>query len=471
MPTRVLLVASRPDRGRALRRLTRLSAAAWREDGASVHVLEPGGRFRSALRQAVSEADLVHVIDARDAAALAEGTGGALLAVHCHDLADLLEDLGHEPERGRRAHPLRRRQARQVVQALVRADRILATSRYTAEQVSRLTEREAEVLLAPVDPALTEQSGRLDAWTPPAWPYLLTVGGPGRRDRRDAAILAWSRLRRTQRLDGASLVVVGPPLTDHEDGLVTACGGHVTVLSDVTDTQLATLYRCSLALVALGRPTGFVWPIAEAHQAGRAVLATDHPVFEESGQSGCVYLPVEGLERFDAGTWTSIAEDLTARVVGDRGAVNAERFTWRGFVDRLPMAAGVSAPAIDLTSLPEPLAVVKAHSDRQATAGTAPATAMAPTASTPAGVSQPTRSARPPRSASASQSVAPEMITAATRHDPWMPEVITLPASSTQAGAPDAHTGSAGDRAHRDDITDGRAEPTAQERVPLAAKR
>lgn len=425
MPTRVLLVASPPERGRALHRLTRLTAAAWREGGASVHVIEPGGRRRAALRRAVLEADVVHLMDLRDATLLPEDPGPARRVAHCHDLGDLMDDLGRGEGQSRRPHPFRRRQASSVVHALRRLDGILVTSRYTAEQMRRLTGHQAELLHPPVDPALAERPGRLDAWKPPAWPYLLTLGGPGRRERRDAAITAWAHLRRTQSLDGASLVVVGPPLTDREDAMVVACGGHVTVLQDVTDAQLGALYQRSRAVLALGQPAGFVWPIAEAHQAGRPVLATDHPLFEETGQSGCVYLPVEGIDRFDAGTWTSIAEDLTARVVADRGAVNAERFAWRLFVDRLPVAVGARP--------------------RSAVDAPLPASMPAPITSLP-------------------ESVAAEVITVAPRKGPWMPEVISLP---TPQGAGTGTTRAVPDQVGPRPVGDS----AAQQQVPLTTQR
>ncbi len=414
MPTRVLLLASRPERGRGLQRLTRLTAAAWRDSGASVHVLEHSGRLRAALRQAAAEAELVHLMDPRDAVLLPDNPAGTRVAVHCHDLTDLMQDLGLTHDRGR-PHPLRRRQARLVIEALRGVDRVLATSRHTAEQVRQLTGRDGELMYPPVDPALSERPSRLQAWKPPAWPYLLTVGGPGRRERRDAAITAWAQLRRTKTLDGASLIIVGAPLTEQEDVQAMACGGHVAVLQNVTDAQLGALYQRSLAVLALGRPAGFVWPIAEAHQSGRPVLATDHSVFEETGQSGCVYLPVEGIDRFDGGTWASIADDLMARVVADRAAVNAERFAWRCYVDRLSAAE---------TSPPGPRAQ--------------PAFTPAP---------------------SLPESVAAELVTATPLQPRWMPEVITLPPSPSAPNAPAELT-----------ATGVRLDPAAQERVPLAAR-
>ncbi len=177
--------------------------------------------------------------------------------------------------------------------------------------------------------------------------------------------------------------MVGPPLDAHEDGLVTACGGHVSVLTDISDAQLGALYGRSRAVLALGRPRGFVWPIAEAHQAGRPVLATDHEVFGEIGGAGCVYLPVEGVGRFDASTWVSIAEDLTASLVADRACVNAERFAWHRYVDRLPEVAGVApaeaAPqAFTVPDTISPVRITLPETVSTEPVGSEPAPALAP---------------------------------------------------------------------------------------------
>ncbi len=352
MPIRVLLVASRPERGRALHRLSRLVAAAWREHGASVHVTEPGSTSRSAVNKMAPQADLVHVVDLADAPLVPHDLNRTRAVVHCHDATDLVDTLGPGGTGRHRLNPLRRAHARSVLRALARADQVLAPTEHTCAQVAEITGRGVELLRPAADPALRQRPGRLDAWKPPTWPYLLTVGGSRPDDRREAAIHAWANLRRTQPLDGASLVVVGPELTEEEENLATGCGGYLTVMSDLTDAQLAVLYEHSRALLCLGRPRGFVWSIAEAHQAGRPVLATDHPVFEEVGQSGCVYLPVEGITRFDSATWACIAEDLTARVVADRAGVNAERFAWHRFVERLPEVTGMAGPLAQSHTIP-----------------------------------------------------------------------------------------------------------------------
>jgi hypothetical protein len=71
-----------------------------------------------------------------------------------------------------------------------------------------------------------------------------------------------------------------------------------------------------------------------------------------------VYLPVEGIGRFDAGTWACIADDLTSRIVADRGSVNAERFAWRQYADRLVAATAPHHAAVlpETAVLPEPVA-------------------------------------------------------------------------------------------------------------------
>lgn len=357
MPTRVLVLGAHPSRGHALRRLSRLTATAWERSGAQVQVLTaPDSLSRRAprnqaaehlaaaenatwltrqVRRASADLDLVHVIDVRDVPYTSPLADRVPVAVTCHEL----DGLADAAEGGRRTHPLRRLRARAVIRGLHRADSLIATSRFTADAVEELTGRRAQVLYPPLDPSLAEHSARLEAWSPPGWPYLMTVGGPEPHTRRAAAITAWSRLRRTAHLDGASLVVVGAPLTDDEEDLVTGCGGHVSVFTDISDGKLSALYGRARAVLALGRPRSFVWPIAEAHRAGRPVLATDHSVFAEVGGAGCVYLPVEGIHRFDAGTWTSIAEDLMSPLVADRGSVNAERFAWHQFAEQLPIKA------------------------------------------------------------------------------------------------------------------------------------
>jgi glycosyltransferase involved in cell wall biosynthesis len=357
MPTRVLLLGAHPARGHGLRRLSRLTAAAWHEAGAEVSLAtapdplsrrvpwgaagdglaaaESAAWLTALLRRTGSDIDLVHVLDPRDVVYTASIRDRIPVTVTCHDLSAVADD----EESGRRVHPVRRARARAVQRALVKADQLVPTSHFAAAELQRLIGVTGEVVHLPVDPALAERPARIDAWKPPAWPYLLIVGGPEPHTRRATSIQAWTNLRRTPALDGASLVVVGPGLDAQEEALVTACGGHVSVLSDVSDAQLGALYGRSRAVLALNRPRGFTWPVIEAHQAGRPVLATDHEVFQEVGGAGCVYLPVEGVPRFDAATWVSIAEDLTASLVRDRACVNAERFAWHRFVERLPEVA------------------------------------------------------------------------------------------------------------------------------------
>jgi glycosyltransferase involved in cell wall biosynthesis len=389
MPTRVLVLGSHPARGHALRRLTRLTARAWQDSGAEVLMAareRPAG-LRGALRRAGSGIDLVHVIDPVDVRIAAPARGEIPIAVTCHDLSDLIREAAPVggPSARQQAHPMRRRQARAVLRELGRVDRLIATSRHTADEIESVVGRPALVLYPPVDPELGGRSAPADGWGPPTWPYVLTLAGHRSDSGRGTVITAWANLRRTPFLDGVSLVVVGSPLSPAEEAQVTACGGHVTVVGEVGDDQLAALFRQSRAVLALGRPRGFVWPIAEAHQAGRPVLATDHPVFLESGHAGCVYLPVEGVGRFDEATWSSIAEDLTSSTVADRALVNAERFAWHRFVEQLPARAFPGhrerrTPSIDLTAAERefataqpPLRQVIPPARRRGPAGVAPA--------------------------------------------------------------------------------------------------
>jgi hypothetical protein len=250
---------------------------------------------------------------------------------------------GSARDGGPRVGTMDRISAQLALKALQRADHLICTSWATAEVVNALTGLMPAVLHPPVDPGLLPQSRRAGHLAP-AWPYLLTVAGSTWHDRRPATIRAWANLRRTRPLDGTSLVIVGEPLSRDEEGLVASCGGHLEVMTDISDEQLGALYQGSQAVLALGREGGFAWPVAEAHRAGKAVLATDAASFQEVGADGCVYLPADGMDQFNPQTWTAVAEDLTAALVAARARANGRRFSWESFATQLPRAAVPAQP-------------------------------------------------------------------------------------------------------------------------------
>ncbi len=363
MRKRVLLIGAHASSGYGPHRMTKLYERAWHASGADVLVLASADRFSRHIKaerpgrglatlesaaglgrrmtKLARDVDLVHIVDLRDAVWATDLPGELPVTVTCHDMRPVQALLGLTP--GRRSRPLDRYRGHRHLEALQRADHLMATSQATADVVHRLTGRPASVLHLPVDPDLRPDMLPLGRHTPPAWPYLLVVAGTDRCDRRDLALQAWISLRRTPSLDGASLVVVGPALTADEEATVTGCGGHLDVFSDPTDDQLRTLYLGAEAVLALGTPGSFAWPIAEAHAAGRPVIATDAESFHEVGADGCVYLPTTALERFDPATWAAIAQDVTTSTVTTRARTNALRFGWDAFVAQLPTAA-VAAP-------------------------------------------------------------------------------------------------------------------------------
>jgi glycosyltransferase involved in cell wall biosynthesis len=390
MRKRVLLIGAHASSGHGPLRLTKLYEQAWHANGVDVLVLSNAdrisrhikadrpGRGLATLESAAGlgrrmtklarDVDLVHIVDLRDAVWATDLPGELPVTVTCHDMGPVQALLGLQP--GRRSRPLDRFRGHRHIEALQRADHLMATSQATADIVHRLTGRPASVLHLPVDPTLRPDNLPLGRHRPPAWPYLLVVAGTGRADRRELALQAWISLRRTPSLDGASLVVVGPPLTPDEEATVTGCGGHVDVISDPTDEQLRTLYSGAEALLALGLPGSFAWPIAEAQAAGRPVIATDAESFHEVGADGCVYLPTSALERFDPATWAAIAQDVTADTVTTRARTNALRFGWDAFVAQLPTvamaAAGTPArrklvvpPSVPAPRVPDPDGVVR----------------------------------------------------------------------------------------------------------------
>lgn len=355
----VLLLQPHPSRGRGLQRLGALVHRAWTEAGAHVvavaapsmvsrHVpwkgagrglaaMESAAWFGQQLHKHVEDADLVVVVDPRDAVYTSPISGRVPVCVICHDLSGLMAAVGERSSR--RAGAVDRLKAPFVVKALQRADHVLCTSEAAARAVRRLTEHAPAVLHPPVDEAVVPHAAHIRPRLAPPWPYLLCVDSGGHQSRRDALITTWMNLRRTRALDGTSLVLVGPPLAAEELSRVNACGGHVEVLQDVSDEHLGALYAGARALLALGGSGGFAWPIAEAHAAGLPVLAADGDDYEEVGADGCLYLPPEGVNRFDQAAWESIAEDLMSTGLLARARANGRRFEWRLFAQRLPSAS------------------------------------------------------------------------------------------------------------------------------------
>ena len=182
-------------------------------------------------------------------------------------------------------------------QALVRADAVITVSDTMKRELLAL-EPSARVttiyngidptrFAAPCDPAATLARHGL------AHGYLLAVGHLEARKNYTTLIDAMSAMRLAR--PDLSLLIVG------EDGgeraalarQISAVGlaGAVTLLSGISDDELANLYRAAALVVFPSRYEGFGIPLLEAMATRRPVATSDIPVFVELSEGQGVTFP------------------------------------------------------------------------------------------------------------------------------------------------------------------------------------
>ncbi|MEO6907562.1 MAG: glycosyltransferase family 1 protein [Abditibacteriaceae bacterium] len=126
----------------------------------------------------------------------------------------------------------------------------------------------------------------------PSRPYFLYVGSRASYKNFDGLLQALSRIV-TSHSDFA-LCIVGPPLTDAENKMIEdlKLGSHIEYYGHASDSQLAKLYRCSLAFVYPSLYEGFGIPPLEAMQCGTIVVASNtSSIPEVVGDAGISFDP------------------------------------------------------------------------------------------------------------------------------------------------------------------------------------
>jgi glycosyltransferase involved in cell wall biosynthesis len=190
----------------------------------------------------------------------------AVLTVH---------DLGWQVHPELYAPHVRRMYGTLVPRALRRADRFIAVSRYTADDLMRragIPADRIDVIHHGLDPVFTpldsDPRARLEA------PYLLAVGGvsPRKNTRRlIEAFAAWRR--RGGRAAGYRLLITGASV-DQEFVRSGAVPEGVTLLGYVDKAELRRLYAGAAAFVYPAIYEGFGLPIIEAMACGAPVVTS-----------------------------------------------------------------------------------------------------------------------------------------------------------------------------------------------------
>ncbi len=212
---------------------------------------------------------------------------------------------------------------------LRRADRIIAVSRCTADDLTRLAGVPAsriEIVYAGIDPIFTDDC---PAPTPPvSGPYLLAVGGVSPRKNARRLIRAFTRWRAgSERRSSHRLLVTGTSLDPEFASGREAAPEGVDVLGYVDRRNLRRLFAGAEAFLYPALYEGFGLPILEAMASGVPVVTSRTGSAPEVAGGAAIL-----VDPFDE---KSIAEGIELATNPDEadrlrtlGSARARQFSW-----------------------------------------------------------------------------------------------------------------------------------------------
>jgi glycosyltransferase involved in cell wall biosynthesis len=211
--------------------------------------------------------------------------------------------------------------------AIRRADRLIAVSRYTADDLMRragVPAAKIDVVYHGVDPRFSP----LESAAPSGdSPYLLAVGGVSPRKNTRRLIQAFGQWRaRGGRAAGYRLLITGNSL---DVGFVQtgSVPVGVTVLGFVDQAELRRLYAGASAFVYPGVYEGFGLPIVEAMACGTPVVTSSTGSAPEIAGGAAVLVDPFDLNSIENGIEQATRPDEAARLRA-LGAQRARAFRW-----------------------------------------------------------------------------------------------------------------------------------------------
>jgi glycosyltransferase involved in cell wall biosynthesis len=215
---------------------------------------------------------------------------------------------------------------------LRRADRIIAVSRYTADDLIRragVAASRIEVVHHGIDPAFAGQD-QPDAATGDS-PYLLAVGGlsPRKNTRRLIEAFARWRARGGHRSD-YDLRITGTSLDSSARGELPA---GVSLVGYVDKAEMRRLYTGATAFLYPSIYEGFGLPIIEAMACGAPVLTSTTASAPEVAGGAAILVDPFSLESIETGLDRVTSPDEAQRL-RSLGRERARQFQWGAAASR-----------------------------------------------------------------------------------------------------------------------------------------
>ena len=213
---------------------------------------------------------------------------------------------------------------------LRRADRFIAVSRYTADDLVRrggVPASKIEVVYHGLDPAFRVSEGAADE-APAGAPYVLAVGGVSPRKNTRRLIAAFSRWReRGGHRTAYRLLITGTSLDRGfaENGAGLPEG--VSLLGYVDKGELRRLYAGASAFLYPGIYEGFGLPIIEAMACGAPVVTSRTGAAPEIAGGAAILVDPFEVESIAAGLEQATVSGEAARL-RELGRQRIRQFDW-----------------------------------------------------------------------------------------------------------------------------------------------
>lgn len=165
--------------------------------------------------------------------------------------------------------------------------------------------------------AIHDKPSRMDR------PYLLMVGTLDPRKNISKAIEAFKRIANKN----VDLVIVGRKIKSFRRIEPYIDDPRITLLDNVTDDHLETLYKGATALVSTSVFEGFGLPLLEAMACGTPVIASDLPVFREQFSDAPYYVNHNDVGQISNAIDRFIYHEDLARFHSRKGVALANTFT------------------------------------------------------------------------------------------------------------------------------------------------
>jgi len=211
-----------------------------------------------------------------------------------------------------------------------RADRFIAVSRYTADDLVRragVPASKIEVIYHGLDPlfsAAENGAGR----APPASPYVLAVGGASPRKNTRRLIAAFSRWRaRGGHRSQYRLLITGTSLDTDFDQNGSVLPEGVSLLGYVDKAELPGLYSGAAAFLYPGIYEGFGLPIIEAMASGAPVVTSRTGAAPEIAGGAAILVDPFDVESIETGLEQAILPEEARRLI-ELGRDRARLFEW-----------------------------------------------------------------------------------------------------------------------------------------------